>query len=81
LCILMFMFLDSRQEDRRFWTALNFVMNQILISYVVPKYLNFTFLEDLLAIFVSWFFLAFSWRDTNKYVLCVLLYGIYVISQ
>jgi hypothetical protein len=33
---------------------------------VVPKYLNYvTFSKDLLAFFMSWFCLAFWWRDSN----------------
>jgi hypothetical protein len=74
------MFLDSRREDRRFWTEWQQAFpefNLILISSwdkywfltVVPKYLNcVTFLKHLLAIFMSWFCPAFLWRESNIYL-------------
>jgi hypothetical protein len=62
----VFIFLDSRREDKRFWTELYQALsefNLLLISSwirfwfvtVVPKYLNCsTFSKDLLSIFMSW---------------------------
>jgi hypothetical protein len=76
----MFMILDSRREDKRFWTEWQQTLpefNHPLISYrvrfqfvtVVPKYLNCTtFLKHLLPIFVSWFWPVFWWQDSNQYL-------------
>jgi hypothetical protein len=74
------MFLDSKQEDKTFWTEWLQAwseFNLILISswiriwfvIVVPKYLNFaTFSKHLLAIFMSQLCPAFWWRDSNIYL-------------
>jgi hypothetical protein len=79
LYILIFMFLDSRQEEKRFrsewWQALpefKFLLISSWIKFwfvtVVPKYLNcVTFTNDLLAIFMSWLCPEFWWRGTNIY--------------
>jgi hypothetical protein len=65
LDILIFMFLDSRREDERFWSEwqqaspqfnLHLISSWIKFWFVtfVPKYPNCaTFSEDLLAVFMS----------------------------
>jgi hypothetical protein len=72
-CILIFKFLDSRWEDKRFWTEWYQALPEfglLLMSSwmkfwfvtVVPKYLNrSTFSKHLLSIFMSWFCPAFWW--------------------
>jgi hypothetical protein len=71
LYILIFMFLD-RREDKRFWTEwwqalpkfnpLNFFLNQVLICY------RATFSQHLLPILMSWFCPAFWWWDSSIYL-------------
>jgi hypothetical protein len=71
LYILIFTFLDSRREDKRFGiNASKHYPNCLLLIFswikfwsvtVVPKYLNCaTFSNDLLASFLSWYFLHFG---------------------
>jgi hypothetical protein len=45
---------------------MNQIINQILICYCLPKYLNFnTSTKDILAVFILWFCHAVWWRDIN----------------
>jgi hypothetical protein len=80
LCTLIFAFLDSNQEGKRFCTERYQAFpdfNRLLIPSwmefrlvrVVPKYLNFfTLSKDLLSIFMLWFCPAFWFRDMTMYL-------------
>jgi hypothetical protein len=77
---LIFMFLDSRREDKGFWTEWYQVLPKFslfLISSwikfwfvtVVPKYLNCaTFSKHLFATCMSWFCPASWWRESDMYL-------------
>jgi hypothetical protein len=79
LYILIFIFWDSRREDKRFWTEwqqallefnLLLISSWIRLSFViVPKYLNCaTFSNHTLPVFMSWFCPAFWWWDSDLYL-------------
>jgi hypothetical protein len=79
---LIFTFLDSKWEDKRFqieWQQAICKFNFLLISSwikawlvtVIHKYLNrATFSKDLLAIFIVWFYPIFWWWHSN---ICLVL--------
>jgi hypothetical protein len=80
LNILIYKFLDRRQEDKSSlieWQQVLPELNLLLISsrikfwfaIVVLKYLNCAiFSTPLLSVFISWICPAFWWRDSNKYL-------------
>jgi hypothetical protein len=71
LCVLIFIFLDSRREDKRFWTELqqalaeiNLFMNEILIYYCQPYHFGFSIDKKALLIFYNYINFIF-WRDVR----------------
>jgi hypothetical protein len=79
--ILTFTSLDSKQENKRFWTEwrrtlpeFHFLLISSWIKFrfviVFPKYFNWTtYSNDLVAGYMSRFWFAFWWRDRNIYLL------------
>jgi hypothetical protein len=54
-------------RNNQIWPAVEFLMNQILIITVVPKYLNFSTFSDDLLLTLCYDFALYSSDDTSRY--------------